>query len=113
MRSTPTIANAGRGISRIKPSSRLMSVGVPQPSLAIGPIRKRPSCGGKMRFRSLMMRGALATTSVGNRMLFERAVAHAEPQRVEQHRAIEPEQAADAEQREAERQLDRRELARR
>ena len=44
--STPTMAKAGRGISMIRPSARLTSVGVPQPSFAIGPIRKgRPSAG--------------------------------------------------------------------
>ena len=66
---TPRMANAGRGISSRSPISTLMSVGVPHPSLPIGPIRKRSSCGGKTRLRSLMMRGAFATTSVGNRML--------------------------------------------
>ena len=44
-------------------------VGVPQPSFAIGPIRKRPSIGGKMRFRSPMMRGAFATMSCGKSTL--------------------------------------------
>ena len=43
-----------------------MSVGVPQPSFAIGPIRNVPCCGGKIVRRSLMIRGAFATTSVGN-----------------------------------------------
>ena len=51
------------------PSERLISVGVPQPSLAIGPIRNVPCCGGKIARRSLMMRGALATMSCGNMML--------------------------------------------
>ena len=62
------MAKPGRGISRIRPMSSVTSAGVPQPSLAIGPMRKRPSCGGNMRFRSLMMRGALATRSRGNRI---------------------------------------------
>jgi hypothetical protein len=51
------------------PSDRLISVGVPQPSLAIGPIRNVPSCGGKMVRRSLRIFGALAMTSRGNMML--------------------------------------------
>ena len=58
------------GISMMTPSERLISVGSPQPSFAIGPIRNIPSCGGKMARRSLMMRGALATTSCGNMMLW-------------------------------------------
>ena len=37
------------GISMMMPSDRLISVGVPQPSLAIGPIRKVPFSGGKKR----------------------------------------------------------------
>ena len=49
------------GISMMIPSDRLTSVGVPQPSLAIGPIRKTPCWGGKIVRRSLMMRGAFAT----------------------------------------------------
>ena len=63
------------GISTMTPSESVTSDGVPQPNLAIGPIRKVPSCGGKIAFRSLMIRGALATTSVGNMMLFDRAGA--------------------------------------
>ncbi len=57
------------GISMMTPSARLISVGVPQPILAIGPMRKMPSCGGKMARRSLRILGAFATTSVGKRML--------------------------------------------
>ena len=54
------------GISMISPSDTLTSVGVPQPILAIGPTRNRPSSGGKNRRRSDRMRGALAMMSVGN-----------------------------------------------
>ena len=48
------------------PSETLMSVGVPQPILAIGPMRNVPSCGGKKVRRSLMIFGALAIMSFGN-----------------------------------------------
>ena len=51
------------------PKDRLTSVGSPQPSLAIGPIRKVPCCGGKTACRSLMMRCAFAITFCGNMML--------------------------------------------
>ena len=44
----------------ITPSETLISVGVPQPSFAIGPIRNVPCCGGKIARRSLMIRGAFA-----------------------------------------------------
>ena len=54
------------GISMMMPSERLTSVGVPQPSFAIGPMRNVPSCGGKNVRRSLMIFGALAMTSFGN-----------------------------------------------
>ncbi len=77
-------------------------VGVPQPSLAIGPIRKRPSIGGKMRLRSPMMRGALATTSRGKRTLLSepsRTPARNGSKRIVQ---VESDQAADSDQREAE-----------
>ena len=43
-----------------------------------------------------MIRGALATTSVGNRMLVERAVADAGAQRVDVDGAVQTEQPADA-----------------
>ena len=65
------------GISMMTPSERLISVGVPQPSFAIGPIRNVPSCGGKNARRSLMICGALATTSCGNMIAVDRAGAHA------------------------------------
>ena len=61
----------------ITPSERLTSVGVPQPSFAIGPIRNVPCCGGKIARRSLMIRGALATTSCGNMIAVDRAGADA------------------------------------
>ena len=54
------------GISMITPSETLTSVGSPQPSLAIGPIRNVPCCGGKIARRSLMIRGAFAITFCGN-----------------------------------------------
>ena len=41
------------GISRITPSDTLISVGVPQPILAIGPIRTIPGCCGKIARMSL------------------------------------------------------------
>jgi hypothetical protein len=64
--STPRIAKSPGGISTMTASARLTNVGLPHPSFAIGPIKKVPSLGGKKVSRSLMMRGALATTSVGN-----------------------------------------------
>ena len=48
------------------PSDTLASVGVPQPSFTIGPMRNTPSLGGKYVRRSLMIFGALAITSLGN-----------------------------------------------
>ena len=54
------------GISMITPSETLISGGVPQPTLAIGPMTKRPCSGGKKDLRSEMIRGAFATTSWGN-----------------------------------------------
>ena len=53
----------------ITPSETLIRVGVPQLIFAIGPIRNVPWWGGKSVRRSLRIRGALATTSVGNRTL--------------------------------------------
>ena len=61
------------GISMMTPSEAVTSVGDPQPSLAIGPMRNVPSSAGKKRRRSLMIRGAFATTSVGNMTLFDGA----------------------------------------
>ena len=69
MRRIPRIATDGRGISSTIASSSDASVGVPQPSFPIGPIRYRPICGGNTRCRSEMIRGALATMSFGKRML--------------------------------------------
>ena len=88
------------------PSDRLTSVGVPQPSFAIGPIRKVPCCGGKN-----VAQVADDPRRVGDHVLREhdavdRPGAHALGQRVEPHRAVEAEQPADAEQREAEAELD-------
>ena len=37
------------GISMMTPSETLTSVGVPQPSFAIGPIRNVPCCGREER----------------------------------------------------------------
>ena len=47
----------------------MISVGVPQPIFAIGPMRNVPGFGGKIARRSLRIFGAFAMTSVGNRML--------------------------------------------
>ena len=69
VRRMPRMAASPGGISMMTPSERLISVGSPQPIFAIGPMRKVPSCGGKMARRSLMMRGAFAMTSCGNMML--------------------------------------------
>ena len=69
-RSTPRKTICGVGISRMTPISSEISVGVPQPSLPMGPSRKWPSSMGKIAFRSLTIRVILATTSCGNRMLF-------------------------------------------
>src|SRR5207244_5382007 len=57
------------GISMMTPSERLIKVGSPQPIFAMGPMRNIPCCAGKIARRSLMMRGAFATTSCGNMML--------------------------------------------
>ncbi len=49
------------------PTATLTSVGVPQPSLTIGPIRNVPCFAGKNRAQVAdRIRGALATTSCGN-----------------------------------------------
>ncbi len=63
------MAMPGRGSSRITPILSVTSGGTPHVILAIGPTRNGPACGGNTRCRSPMIRGALATTSVGNRML--------------------------------------------
>ena len=57
-----------------------------------------------------MMRGALATTSVGNRMLFSVPSRTPGAQASKMTVRLSAEQAADAVQREAEAELDRREL---
>ena len=57
------------GISMITPSATEMSVGVPQPILAIGPMRNMPSRGGKIARRSLRILGAFSMMFVGKRML--------------------------------------------
>ena len=106
LRSTPRIAMLP-GISMMMPSDRLTSVGVPQPSLAIGPIRNVPCCGGKNVRRSLMIRGALATTSCGNMTLLIAPVRTPSTSALRARIvAVEAEQPADAEQREAEAELD-------
>ena len=53
-----------------------------------------------------MIRGALATTFCGNMMLLIAPVRTPSSERLEAHRAVQPEQPADAEQREAEAELD-------
>ena len=69
------------GISMITPSERLIRVGVPQPSFAIGPMRNMSCSGGKKARRSLMIRGALATMSCGNMIDVDRAGPDARAQR--------------------------------
>ena len=64
----------------------MISVGVPQPIFAIGPIRKVPACGGKIARRSLMIFGAFAMMSVGNRMLLIAPVRIPLRERIEEHR---------------------------
>ncbi len=63
--STPTMAMLP-GISMITPTEAVISAGVPQPILTIGPTRNVPCLAGKKARRSLRIRGALATTSRGN-----------------------------------------------
>ena len=104
------MAKAGRGISSRIPSSRLISVGVPQPSFAIGPIRKRPS-----HRREDALEVADDARRVGDDVAREEdvlSVPSRTPARSASNidRAVEAEQAADADQREAEAELDRREL---
>ena len=55
----------GLGTSMTRPSSRLIRVGTPQPSLAIGPKTNLSANGGKICRRSLIKRWALATISCG------------------------------------------------
>ena len=88
------------------PSERLTSVGVTQPSFAIGPIRNVPCCGGKIVRRSLMIRGAFATTSCGNMIPSIAPVRTPCISGVEAHRPVQAEQAADADQREPVAELD-------
>jgi hypothetical protein len=56
------------GISMMTPRDTLMSVGVPHPSFAMGPIRNLPLTGGKIARRSLRMRGAFSMMLVGKRI---------------------------------------------
>ena len=83
------------GISMMMPSDTLTSVGVPQPSFAIGPIRNVPCRGGKRARRSLMIFGALAMTSLREHDRLDRAGADAVHQRLEVHRAVQARQPAD------------------
>ena len=87
-------------------------VGVPQPSL-----RHRADQEAAVHRREDALEVADDARRVGDHVLreedaVERAVAHAGAQRVEEDRAVEPDQPADADQREAEAELDRRELGR-
>ena len=72
----------GVGMSRMTPSSSEISVGVPQPSLPIGPTMKCPSASGKIVLMSLTIRVMLATMSCGNRIAVDRAGPHADHQRL-------------------------------
>ena len=83
------------GISMITPSDTLTSVGSPQPSLAIGPMRNVPCCGGNSARRSLMICGALAIDVLGEHDVADRAAADAVHERLERHGAVQAEQAAD------------------
>ena len=66
---SPRIASrTGSGTSRMTPTSRSSSVGVPHPIENIGPNRYRPCCGGKNDSISLMIFVALAMGSGGKRM---------------------------------------------
>ena len=58
-------------------------------------MRNVPSLGGKIAFRSLMMRGALATIR-GKHDAVDGAGADAIAQRIQQHGAIEAQQPAHA-----------------
>ena len=90
----------------ITPSESATSVGVPQPILAIGPIRKVPCFGGKIARRSLMMRGAFSITFVGNKIPLIAPVRTPAAIGSSSIAAVEAEQPADADQREAEAELD-------
>ena len=101
------------GISMITPSERLISVGSPQPSFAIGPIRNVPCCGGKNARRSLMIRGAFAITSCGNMTLLIAPVRTPSISGWKSIVRLRPSRPADREQREAEPELDARRRTRR
>ncbi len=93
---SPRIASRiGSGTSRMTPTSRSSSVGVPQPIENIGPNRYRPCCGGKNDSISLTIFVALATGSGGNRMSSRRVRAQPGLQRVDHHRAVDPAEPAD------------------
>ena len=109
-RSTPMMTSAGTGMSRMTPISSEISVGVPQPSLPIG-ADDEVALGE----REDRLDVAGDPVDVGDDVLREedrvdRAGPHADHQRRRVERAVEAEQAADADQREAEAELDRREL---
>ena len=58
----------GSGTSRITPTSSVISVGVPHPTLSIGPNTYRSFAGGKIVRMSLMICAASRTGSGGNRI---------------------------------------------
>ena len=111
--STPRIATSPGGISTMTPSERLTSVGSPQPSFAIGPIRNVPCLRREDRPQIADDPRRVGDHVVREHDALDRARAHAVHQRLEEHRAVEADQAADRVQREAEAELDPRRRSRR
>ena len=71
------------GISMMTPSDRLTSVGVPQPSLAIGPIRNVPCCRREDRAQVADDLRRVGDDVVREQDAVDRAGAHALRQRLE------------------------------
>ena len=83
-------------------------VGVPQPTLSIGPAKKSPGRTGKQRSRAGRTDGASATGSRGKNIEPMAPLNVASCRRVLVHAPVDADHAADPDEREAERQLDRR-----
>ena len=64
------VSRTGSGTSRITPTSKSSTVGVPQPMDSMGPNRYRPGWAGKKLSMSLTIFGALSMGSAGNRIAF-------------------------------------------
>ena len=83
----------------------------PQTILTIGPKTKRPSAGGKIACKSLMILGALAIGSLGKRMEINGFVLDAIPQNIQHHRSVDPDQTAHPSEGKTIAKLDGRELS--